>query len=199
MRYADGDRMTARPRLSRPAGLSSARAERLDAFAFRRGSTLPLFEALAHSQIALEDLAAGTHAAIETTMLPVRLREILILRTLAQWGARAEWDVHVLLYAPAAPLTQVEIERLGGSRRMLGWSAGERLMINLADSLRQGAGIPENLWQALAHAFDAPMLAEILMIATQYVKVALMTNALAIPALVPDGPAIALSKGTAHG
>ncbi len=184
----------ARPRLRRPAALSREQTARLGAFELRRGQPLPLFEALAHSDVALDDLARGSHAAIEETTLAPRLREMLILRTLAQWGARAEWDVHALIYAPVAPLTVAELEWLGGADRPIRWSATERMLIDVADSLRRNAGLPDNLWQALAHLFSPAECAEILMIATQYVKVALMTNALAIPALVPGGPGIAQAK-----
>ena len=123
----------------------------------------------------------------------------LFCRTLAQWGARAEWDVHALIYAPTAPLTVAEIEGLGGSKRAIAWSPKERLLIDLADCLRATAGVPDNLWDALAHAFDGPQLAEIIMVATQYVKVALMTNALALQGIVKNGPAMVAGKGTNDG
>ena len=184
----------ARPRLRRPAALSPERAARLCEFELRRGQPLPLFEALSHSDTALEDLAQGSRAAIEETTLAPRLREVLILRTLAQWRARAEWDVHALIYAPVAPLTVAEVEWLGGTERPTRWSPAERLLIDIADSLRREAGLAANLWGAVEHLFSPEQCAEILMIATQYVKVALMTNALAIPPLVPDGPSIAQSK-----
>jgi len=155
----------------------------LDKYVFRRGQPLPLFSALAHSETVLKDLDNGTSASIEEIEFPLRLREILILRTLARWGARAEWDVHVLLYAPIAKLTEAEIENLGGNRRRISWASHERLLIDLADALKEHAQVPDNLWDALAHAFDEKALSEILMIATQYVKIALLNNALKMAAL----------------
>lgn len=178
-----------RQRLGRPAGLPS---DKLASYELRRGQPLPLFEALAHSPTAFEDLAAGTHAAINRTVLPMREREVLILRTLAQWGARAEWDVHVLIYAPVAPITLAEVEWLGGGGHATTWTARERLLIDVADHLRRDAALPRNLWDGIAHLFSSAECAEILMIAGQYVKVALITNALAIPPLAPDGPPISL-------
>lgn len=187
------------PRLGRPGTLDAAVGRRLEAFNFRHGQALPLFEALAHSPVALEDLAAGTEAAIERTVLPQRLRELLILRTLARWQARAEWDVHIALYMTTTPLTQEEVKWLGGAPGWIRWTEAERVLIDIADALHERAGIPANLWDALSHAFTRPEIAEILMIVTQYIKVALLTRALELPPLVPNGPGITFpSKDISH-
>jgi len=181
-------------RLTRPHALSPSQARRLEQFEFRGRRPLPLFEAMAHSPAALEDLATGTECSISRSTLPLRQREILILRTLARWNARAEWDVHLVLYMSVAPLSLAEVERLGGGSNFIAWSAEERLLIDVADCLRDRAELPDNLWSALSFLFSAEQCAEIVMIATQYIKIALMTRVLAIPSQQPAGPGIAFSK-----
>lgn len=175
-------------RLTQPATLAPSVAALLDEFVLRRGQPLPIFAALAHSPLALEDLAHGTQGAINGTTLPIRQREILILRTLARWNARAEWDIHVLLYAQEASLSTAELATIGGAPQYRRWNVAERLLLDVADSMRDSDGLEQNLWDALSWRFTAKECAEVLMIATQYIKVALLTRALAIPSLVPAGP-----------
>lgn len=187
-----------RPRLTRPRNLTAKATQRLAAFGWRRGQALPLFEALAHSQTALDDLAEGTHASLNHSLLPVRLREVLIMRTLARWDARVEWDVHVLLYASFAQLSAEELECLGGTSRFVPWSVAERLLIDAADALRDTTSLSDALWDAIRFTFSPPECAEILMIATQYVKVALLTRALCIPALAPATVSNDSREDTSH-
>lgn len=73
--------------------------------------------------------------------MPVRDREILILRVLALAGAETEWAVHVELFAHEAGLTSAELAALATGEDLL--PPRERRLTALAEALHHGGQIDD--------------------------------------------------------
>jgi hypothetical protein len=66
----------------------------LDPYRLPDGRPLPLFEALAHSRAALDDLRRATAACLGAPALDARTREIAVLRVCARAGAETPGGSH---------------------------------------------------------------------------------------------------------
>ncbi len=157
----------------------------LRAYRLPDGRPMELFRACARNPAVLDDLRRATTTCLRDLGLPVRDREIVILRTLARSGAEAEWALHVALFAAEAGLSAAELAGLCGTG--IGFPGrAERDLIELADVCHDRDGrVDEETWHRWrARRPDEELLA-LLTVAGQYRKVALLTNALGLAA--PDG------------
>lgn len=113
--------------------------------------------------------------------LTLRQRELVILRTCARCGAEYEWGIHVAVFAPQTGMTPAEIAATaqGGADDAL-WTAEERLILRLADSLHDTAGIDDPLHAELAAAFSPAQLVELVVLAGFYHTISFAVNAFAI-------------------
>lgn len=184
---AAGDAAAER-RIPAPAAPDPAIAASLAGYALPDGRPLELFAVLAHSPAAFDDLRRATAACLRGTVLTVREREVIVLRTVARAGAEAEWAVHVALFGAAAGLDASELALLAGrdgSRAPGALPGRERLLVRLADALHDTMTVDDGLWAELAEVWEPRALVELLMVAAQYGKVAAMVNVLRVP--VPAG------------
>lgn len=108
-----------------------------------------------------------------------------MLRTAVLYGADAEWAVHIELFAEDAGLTPPELARLAGSAGPDPFLGREQLLIRLAEALHATHSVDGELWDQLGAEYRPDELVELLMIATQYTKVALLAAAFQVP--VPPG------------
>ncbi|MEV8230302.1 carboxymuconolactone decarboxylase family protein [Streptomyces sp. NPDC079167] len=168
----------------------------LDPYRLPDGRPLPLFEAVAHSRAALDDLRRATAACLGTPALDARTREIAVLRVCARAGAETEWGVHVRMFAAEAGLGEAEIQATTEPREIFPWAAHDALVIRLADEIHDGSTVSDTLWAALSEVYTAQQIVELLLVVTQYHKVACLTNALGLRPL--DGlprPSPAAARG----
>ena len=149
------------------------------------GRPMELFGLLAHAPAALTDLRRATTACLRDLDLPVRAREVVVLRTLARAGADAEWALHVHLFAADAGLDATDLAALAGDPA--GLPGPERRLTALADACHAAAGrLPDPLWGELsADGWSTGQLVGFLVVAGQYRKVAVLVNALQVE--VPAG------------
>ncbi len=148
----------------------------LDPYRLPDGRPLELFGVLAHAPAAIADLKGATARALDGTTLPVRLREVLILRVLHNLGAAAEWEVHVALFGDAADLSPDDLTEISG----VGPSPAathEHLMMRAADAMCAGGDLDARLWGALEASLGVQGAVETVFVSAQYVKVAIMSNA----------------------
>lgn len=116
-------------RLPAPA-LDPETAALLEPYRLPDSRPLPIFQALAHSRTALDDLRRATAACLKAPSLTPRLREIAILRICARAGAAAEWAVHVEMFAAQARLTDTELEALANAPHGAGtWDEQESVVV----------------------------------------------------------------------
>src|SRR6185436_18451878 len=78
-------------------------AELLESLRLGLPEPIALFRTLAHAPRVLARIKAG--GLLDRGPVPLRLREIAILRTTARCGAGYEWGVHVAGFAGKAELT----------------------------------------------------------------------------------------------
>ncbi|MFI6377757.1 carboxymuconolactone decarboxylase family protein [Streptomyces sp. NPDC050546] len=108
--------------------------------------------------------------------LPEELRELLILRTACNTGARYEWGRHLPL-ARAAGVTDADIDRVTEGPEAPGWTDLKRHLIRAADELNREATMSDATWEALAEHFGDAELIEIAMLVGQYHMLAFFLNA----------------------
>ncbi|MGV9823434.1 carboxymuconolactone decarboxylase family protein [Nocardia xishanensis] len=156
----------------------------LEPYRLPDGRPLPIFQVLAHSRAALDDLRRATAACLGAPSLDARTREIAILRICARAGAEAEWAVHVEIFAAEAGLGDGEVYATAVSDARE-WRTTDALVIRLADEIHDTSTVSSGLWAELLDAYTPRQIVELLLVITQYHKVACLTNALALP--VPEG------------
>ena len=114
--------------------------------------------------------------------LTLRQREIVIDRTTALCGSEYEWGVHVASFARRAELTGAQIDAIvSGTADDAGWTANDRVLLQLCDALHHNCTIDDDLWQALKGDFSDEAILELLMLAGFYRTVSYLTNALRLP------------------
>ena len=158
----------------------------------RGAPPLLLFRAVAHNPRVLERMLAG--GLLDKGSIPVRLRELMILRTTALCGAEYEWGVHAAIYGRKADLTQAELHAsVHGDAGSAGWGEQERLVLRLADALHTRHDVDEALWSELRAAFAEDQLIELTMLAGLYHAVSYLVNVTRVPreAFAPGFPATA--------
>jgi alkylhydroperoxidase family enzyme len=145
---------------------------------------MQLFSLLAHSSAALADLKGATARALNATVLDGRTRELLILRVLHRYGAAAEWQAHVALFAKEVGLTNTDLLAIRGD--LAPTVASDRTVLAVADALYAGGDIPDEVWSDARELFGTVGIVDLIFVGAQYAKVAMMTNALRIPPLRED-------------
>lgn len=144
----------------------------------RGAPPLRLFRTVAHNPRALQRLMAG--GLLDRGSISMRHRELMILRTTALCGAEYEWGVHVTAFAAKAGLTEAEWQATASGTDPGSWSAQDRLVLRLAQTLYDTHTVDDELWAALAAAFEPAQCIELIMLAGQYHGIAFLLNALRI-------------------
>jgi len=144
----------------------------------RGAPPLKLFRTIAHNPRVLQRFMAG--GLLDRGSIPMRLRELMILRTTALCGAEYEWGVHVAAFAAKAGLTEAEWRATASGVDPGTWGAHDRLVLQLAEALHQAHTIDDALWTALSEALEPPQLIELIILAGQYHGVSYLVNALRI-------------------
>jgi alkylhydroperoxidase family enzyme len=150
---------------------------------------LVLFRTLAHSPRVLGRVKAA--GLLDRGPVPLRLREIVILRTTARCGAGYEWGVHVAGFAGKAGLGEDDVHAtatLGPDAHT--WTAEEALAISLVDALHDTSHVDDALHARLAAAFAPEVLVELIALVGFYHLISFQVNALRIPgeAFAPSLP-----------
>lgn len=141
----------------------------------RDGYLLNLFRVFANST---RFLRKGTVNLLDRqSPLPLRLREIVILRVTANLGCEYEWGVHVTAFGGAAHLTeqQVAATRLS-NHDAAGWSDEERLLITAIDQLSSTGRLEPGTLAVFRETWSAEQQLEILALAGNYHTVSYVAN-----------------------
>ena len=161
-------------------------AEVLEHLKFGRDTPIALFRTLAHYPRVLDRVRKG--GLLDRGSLSLRQRELMILRTTARCGAEYEWGVHVQVFAPHTGITSNQIATTvhGGADDPV-WSAEERLIVALADSLHETARVDDVLYAKLQAAFNVEQRLELVALAGFYHLISFAIGAFAIDN-EPDAP-----------
>lgn len=144
----------------------------------RGAPPLGLFRTVAHNPRVLQRMMAG--GLLDRGSVSMRQRELMILRTTALCGAEYEWGVHVAAFAAKAGLSAAEWRATADGSDPGSWSEQDRLVLRLAQALYDTHTITDELWDALAAAFEPAQCIELIMLAGQYHGISFLLNALRI-------------------
>ena len=140
---------------------------------------LSLFRTMAVNERVFLRLMSG--GLLDRGTLTLRERELVIDRTTARCGSEYEWGVHVAFFGERVRLTPEEIAATCAAEPPPGvFSARERLLLRLVDTLHDTSTVADGLWRELAREFTPPQLVELVALAGFYHMISFLTNALAL-------------------
>ena len=111
--------------------------------------------------------------------IPVRDREIVILRVASLCRSPYEWGQHVVM-ARAAGLSDEEIARVRNGPHVDGWSASDCLLLRAVDELWSTSTLTDETWKALGERYDERQILDLLFTVGQYNLLAMVLNATAV-------------------
>lgn len=155
-------------------------AEILAAYPSTDGYILTLFRTFANS---VRFLKKGVPNLLDReSPLPLRVREIVILRTTANRNCEYEWGVHVAIFAKAAKLTpaQVAATRAAGVDAAL-WTAEEASLIRAIDDLCSTGGMSDTVLARFEADWSPEQQLEILALCGTYHTVSFVANTARLP------------------
>ncbi len=115
---------------------------------------------------------------LENSSVPVREREILILRIAWFSGSDYMWYQHKIIGLGMAGLSAEEIERVKEDPDSKGWSKFETIVLNAIDELFIDAFISDDTWKALSEFYNDVQLMDMLALASFYFGVAMILKTL---------------------
>ncbi|HEX6245500.1 MAG TPA: carboxymuconolactone decarboxylase family protein [Polyangiales bacterium] len=141
------------------------------------GGRLNLFTTLArHPKLFKRWSVFGAHVLSKST-LPVRERELLILRTGYRCNSAYEFHQHTRL-GLAAGLTPDEIRRVRGP--IEGFDARDSALLQAADELHDDQMISDEVWRALGESWDEKQRIDLIFTVGQYTLACMVLNSLGV-------------------
>jgi 4-carboxymuconolactone decarboxylase len=136
--------------------------------AWENGSKTNLVMVLSnHPALAMAYNAFGRHLLLESA-LPVRPRELIVLRVSWNLKCEYEWHYHVG-YALSAGLTMDEIAAVGVGPDAPTWNEDDRAVLLAADELWKSSRVSDESWAALSARFDRHQVMDLVFTIGQYV------------------------------
>jgi alkylhydroperoxidase family enzyme len=142
------------------------------------GQPLNIFATLANHPKLLKRWLVFANHVMGKSEIPVRERELLILRTGYRCGSEYEWGQHVLI-ARQCGITDDEIARVAEGPDA-GWSTHEAALLRAADDLHDSARISDATWDALSATYGTQQLMEVPFTVGQYHLVAFALNSFGV-------------------
>ena len=170
-----------------PRPWPEAIAARLARFPGRPGQEpLALFRTFARSE---RFLGRGVPDLLDAqSPLPVRARELAILRTTARRGCGYEWGIHARVFARAAGLGAAELAATAAGDPAAatphgwpGWSEADLRLLACLDALLEGARLPDPLQAAFEADWTRAQQLELLALVGAYTTVSLVANVARLP------------------
>ncbi|HXK22944.1 MAG TPA: carboxymuconolactone decarboxylase family protein [Myxococcota bacterium] len=143
------------------------------------GSENPVIRTFAqHPALAKPFLTFNRHL-LTTSTLPVRLRQLAILRVAWTRCARYMWASHMRLSLQLG-LTPQDFEAVRLGPEAPGWSEPERAVLRAVEQLRDRSDLDDAAWNALARHLDRHQMMDFLFTVGTYLLLALAFNAMRI-------------------
>jgi 4-carboxymuconolactone decarboxylase len=150
--------------------------------AWENGSRTNTMMTLArHPQLGMAYNVFGRQVLLNST-LPVRVRELVVLRTAWHLKSEYEWHYHVG-YAIAAGMTMDEIGAVREGPEAAVWRGqdDDRVVLQSVDDLLKSATISDATWERLTAIFDKQQLMDLVFMIGHYVMFGWAITALGIP------------------
>jgi alkylhydroperoxidase family enzyme len=139
---------------------------------------LRLFRTLAVSRRVYQRFRAG--GLLDRGPLPLRLREIVILRVCGLQRCEYEWGVHVAVFGARSGLTDEQLAATADGRPAA-WEPAEAALLAVCEELDRGTRLADETWSRLRAHFDEEQVLEVLALAGFYRTVCLHANVLQLP------------------
>jgi alkylhydroperoxidase family enzyme len=144
-----------------------------------RGAVLNIFKTLAnHPDLARRWMVFANHI-LGKSKLPVRERELIILRIGYLCQAGYEWGQHVLI-AREAGMSDDEIRSAKSGPETPGLSDLDRLLLQATDELHADAHVSDDTWQGLAEHLSTQQLMDVVFTVGQYNLVSMALNSFGV-------------------
>jgi alkylhydroperoxidase family enzyme len=111
--------------------------------------------------------------------LPLRDKEILILRIAWLSRAQYEWDHHVI-GGRRAGLTDEEINNIKDGLKAKNWQVFDKVLIQSVDELYRDNTISDSTWKALSKQYNMFQLMDLVFTVTSYNLLAMFLNTFGI-------------------
>ena len=131
-----------------------------------------------HPALAVPFLVFNRHL-LNTSTVPVRLRQLAILRVAWTRRARYMWASH-MRFSLTLGLSPADFEAVKTGPEAPGWSDAERAVLRAVEQLRDQSDLDDAAWGALARHFDRRQLMDFLFTVGAYLLLALAFNAMRI-------------------
>jgi alkylhydroperoxidase family enzyme len=143
------------------------------------GRVFNIFKTLSnHPKLARRWMVFAAHVLHKQTV-PLRERELLILRIGWLCQAGYEWGQHVVI-GKASGLGEDEIARIPKGPDAKGWSAADRALLRATDELHGDAFISDATWAELASQWSTEQLMDLVFTVGQYNLVSMALNTLGV-------------------
>ena len=120
----------------------------------------------------------GNHVLYKSS-LPLREKELLILRTAWLCNSKYEWAQHTFI-AKRAGLSEKDIFRVKEGPDGEGWNSLESTLLRAADDLYTNSFISDSTWEDLAKNYNTKQLMDVVFTVGQYTLTAMALNSLGI-------------------
>ena len=120
----------------------------------------------------------GNHVLYKSS-LPIREKEILILRTGWLCNSKYEWAQHSLI-AKRFGLSEEEILQIKEGPDAEGWNSLESTLLRAADELYIDSIISNATWEELSKTYSPQQLMDVVFTVGQYTLTAMALNSLGI-------------------
>ena len=189
----------ASPRITPKSRLSREQRNMLRTTVPPNGDELNIFRTMARHPLLLERFCAFTQLLRNDGKVPIREREIVILRVGWRTQSVYEFGQHTIV-ARRAGLSDQEIARITGASDDRAWATGDQLLIQLVDEIHDSDAISDATWNDLADSWNEAQLEELVMLVGLYHMTAWFLIGLKIqqePGLPgwPSGPAAQADSG----
>jgi alkylhydroperoxidase family enzyme len=115
----------------------------------------------------------------DSTNLPLRDRELAIMRSAWLGGVDDQWVNHTLIGMECG-LTAPEIERIAEGPDAQDWTADEAAVLRAVDELHHCCRIGDETWSKLAGRYDDAQLIEFLLLVGSYRALSYVQNSVGI-------------------
>jgi 4-carboxymuconolactone decarboxylase len=131
-----------------------------------------------HPALAVPFLVFNRHL-LSTSTVPVRLRQLAILRVAWTRRARYMWASH-LRFSLSLGLTAEDFAAVKIGPEAPRWSEAERAVLRAVEQLRDESDLDDDAWNALARHLDRRQIMDFLFTVGAYMLLALAFNAMRI-------------------
>lgn len=145
-----------------------------------------------HPALAKAFLTFNAHVSSGASTVPVRVRELVILRI--SWLRQAEYEfVQHIILGLRAGLTEEELERIRQGPDAPGWDSVDADLVRAVDELHARAHIEQGTWDRLAARFNTVQLMDLVFLIGCYDVLAMAIKTFQArlePGVAPLDPAI---------